>query len=156
MAFVYTSPREWEDTGGLRYPHLFLAGGISHCPEWQKEAISLLSDLEIRIFNPRREYWNMNAGPEESRDQILWEHKYLQQADWILFWFPEETDCPITLFELGKYLVSNKNLFIGMHPNYNRRLDVIEQCAIERPFMQPVFSLKELCHNVEKHAKAGV
>ena len=127
---IITSPQNSEYTENT----IFLAGGISNCWDWQKPVAEFLSEYtNLVIFNPRRNGWNMENSDEESRKQILWEHKFLQQSKTILFWFPEETLCPITLFELGKYLVSDKRLIVGTHPNYQRRLDVIVQSQLVRP-----------------------
>jgi len=113
---------------------VFLAGGISNCPDWQTPAAEKIQAAlgdSILIVNPRRNGWDMNSHVEESTKQILWEHKYLKQSAHILFWFPKETLCPITLLELGKYLVKPVALTIGTHPEYQRRLDVEVQSSLE-------------------------
>src|SRR5690606_13245814 len=90
---------------------IFLAGGISNCPDWQTPvANKLLEHTNFTIFNPRRNDWNMDDEAEESKKQIIWEHEYLARSETILFWFPQETLCPITLLEYGKFLVSNRKL----------------------------------------------
>ena len=58
---------------------------------------------------------------------------YLREADIILFWFPKETLCPITLFELGCFLNTPKTLVIGVEPGYARERDVRIQVGLERP-----------------------
>ena len=55
-----------------------------------------------------------------------------EHSDIVVFWFPEETLCPIALFELGKELglrsMNNpKKIFIGCHPNYERKFDIEQQ-----------------------------
>lgn len=57
----------------------------------------------------------------------------LRDADAILFWFPCETLCPITLYELGAWSMSDKPLFVGVHPAYQRRQDVEIQTRLARP-----------------------
>lgn len=116
-------------------PRVFLAGGITDCPDWQSEVIPKLMDLPIEIFNPRRSEWSPTiSNADESVIQIKWEWQYLALADVILFWFPQETVCPITLLEYGKFLVSipMKPLFVGTHPNYQRRMDIEIQTKLER------------------------
>ena len=116
------------------YHTVFLAGGISNCSDWQSEAIEYLNNSKytnnVILFNPRRKSFDIN-NPEDSIIQIAWEHKYLQLAKHIIFWFTEETLCPITLFEYGKALVTSKYckkyIYIGTHPEYQRRLDLVEQ-----------------------------
>jgi hypothetical protein len=62
--------------------------------------------------------------------QITWEYTRLNMADIIAFWFPQESICPITLFELGAHLSGNKKILVGIHPNYPRRFDVETQVIL--------------------------
>lgn len=81
---------------------LFLAGGITNCPDWQVDAIEMLDDgSDIVVANPRRDRLLDYEG-EDAAYQIRWEYEFLRRARMILFWFPKESVCPITLFELGK------------------------------------------------------
>lgn len=112
---------------------LFLAGGISNCPDWQAEALGLLSATELTVANPRRSEGLEKTGPAAA-EQIAWEHAALKDARVVLFWFPEETLCPITLLELGIEIGRcEKYLAIGTHPGYQRGFDVEEQIALARP-----------------------
>jgi hypothetical protein len=125
---------------------LFLAGGITGCLDWHGEIVRLLSNSGLVLLNPRRAHWEMKPGAQE--EQIRWEHAHLRRADAVLFWFPEETLCPIALYELGKWTVSRKKLFIGCHPNYQRREDVRIQTSLERPDQAVVGALAELAAQV--------
>jgi hypothetical protein len=114
---------------------LFLAGGISNCPNWQSHAIERLSLLPITIYNPRRENFNL-LDSSESEAQIDWEFVHLRQATEVMFWFAPETVCPITLFELGGRLEANRVtdpfmqwLIIGSHLEYKRIFDVRYQAG---------------------------
>ena len=90
-------------------------------------------------------------------EQIIWEHKRLSRADAILFWFPEETLCPITLFELGAWSYMGKMLFVGHHPNYARKLDICVQLGLVRPDIEVVSSLQDLAAKVERWAaRSGI
>lgn len=114
---------------------IFLGGGISDCPDWQRYFINKLNEKvnDYIIYNPRRSDFDI-SDPDQSKIQIEWEHEHLEDASIIVFWFPKETLCPITLFELGKYCRdSSKHLIIGCHPEYKRRLDVVEQMKMVRP-----------------------
>lgn len=128
---------------------IFLAGGITNCPDWQRDAINMYAALEgdqpLQIVNPRREDFNVED-PSMSVDQISWEYNWLRVAHIIIFWFPEETLCPITLFELGAHL--KDNIVVGCHPNYLRRFDVVEQLRHAR---RDLFVYNEL-HDVVKHS----
>lgn len=109
-----------------------MAGGITGCKDWQNDAISQLSSLPICIFNPRRHTFDPKSfsldrcDPEE---QITWEFEMLNRASVIVFYFPEESVCPIALYELGRFNALAVNLprqkiFVGTHPGYPRRKDV--------------------------------
>lgn len=112
-------------------PTVFLAGGITNCPDWQLDMRNMLRDLRITLMNPRRANFDI-TDPSMSSKQILWEHQHLRKAHSVIFWFPKETLCPITLYELGKVITSEKKLFIGTHPDYARRFDVLEQVRLMR------------------------
>lgn len=129
--------------------NLFLAGGITGCPDWQKEIITNFADLPITVVNPRRAE---QFKPEDEANQIRWEFFALKKTEAILFWFPEETLCPITLFELGKFsLRKNIPLFVGTHENYKRRNDVYYQLLLERPEVEVVHSVHELGQQVKNY-----
>lgn len=133
MRIMYTLKAPQEDP-----KRLFLAGGITNCPDWQSvfqlmlEEDPLLVEGGLVIVNPRRDQWNMED-KSAADEQIEWEHKELMRADAVLFWFPRETPCPITLFELGKMSQTSKTLIVGTDPNYVRRYDVIKQLQLVRP-----------------------
>jgi len=120
---------------------IFLAGGISNCPDWQSKIIPLFKDTDVTLFNPRRPFINF-LSEEESSFQIEWEVKYLTLCHKILFWFPKESICPITLFELGMY--SDKNIFIGVEKGYTRSYDVKKQMELARSDIEIVDSLETL------------
>lgn len=93
---------------GLPTPYIFLAGGITGCPDWQAQAVAELSRDDgtgrplwpCTIFNPRRAQFPMDD-PTAAEEQITWEYNGLRVADIVAFWFCKETVQPIVLFELG-------------------------------------------------------
>lgn len=130
-------------------PSLFVAGGISGTQDWQKVFIDKLKDLDMFIINPRRV--NFNLGESEiGFQQIRWEHKALLEADAISFWFPHETLCPITLFELGTLMKGDTKIFVGYHPKYERSFDVEIQVSLYRPDVEIVSSIECLAEQVRK------
>lgn len=143
---------------------LFLAGGITGCNNWQNDAAERLhyKAPNLVLLNPRRENFPIDD-PSASEEQIRWEHKHLRLATAILFWFPEETLCPITLFEYGRWLAATnlfthnhpimmipKKLFVGCSYNYQRRSDVIIQTSLERPTQVVHNTLYDVLKEVEK------
>jgi hypothetical protein len=122
---------------------LFLAGGITACGDWQRDISHALADLPFDVLNPRRANFPMDD-PNAAEEQIRWEHRYIRRATAVLFWFPSETLCPITLYELGTCTMMGKPLFVGTHPAYARRSDVIIQTRLARPEIVVVDSLDAL------------
>ncbi len=126
---------------------IFLAGGISGCADWQRAVAQLLCDAGLTVYNPRRADFALDD-PSAAAVQIRWEHRMLRDADAILFWFPCETLCPITLYELGAWSMSDKPLFVGVHPAYQRRQDVEIQTRLARPDVAVTDSLAALVASI--------
>jgi Nucleoside 2-deoxyribosyltransferase like len=129
---------------------VFLGGGITNCPDWQKEIINLFKDTDYYLLNPRRENFDI-SDQNASVIQIEWEYKYLNSCDVVLFWFPEEALCPITLFELGKYSSIKRQVFVGCHPNYERKFDVVKQLSLSRSDIKVVFDIQSLANQVKNY-----
>ena len=142
MAKYIECPKMWGS------PSLFMGGGISGCPDWQAQLVRELKNVDLVLVNPRRKVFDVQNAAN-TRLQIRWEYLMLRRCDGILFWFPCESICPIVLFELGTHLmVPGKPLFIGMHPEYQRRIDVEEQTSIIRPDIEIVYSIPALAGQV--------
>jgi hypothetical protein len=131
-------------------PSLFLAGGISGTVDWQAEIAHRLADLPLVILNPRRKNFPI-SDPAAAQAQIEWEFRHIRRATAVLFWFPPETLCPIALFELGgRSLVREQPLFVGTHPQYQRRLDVVVQLQLARSEVRVVSDLPALAEQVRE------
>jgi hypothetical protein len=126
-----------------QYKSVYLAGGITGCPDWQSEMVRLLKNEYITILNPRRKIFSV-YDQNTIHEQIYWEYLMLRQADLISFYFPKETLCPIVLFELGSWLNTNKPIVIGIDPNYKRKLDVEIQTRLVRQDLKICYTLDEL------------
>src|SRR5207248_2569669 len=133
---------------------LFLGGGISGCPDWQSQLIGLLADTDLLLLNPRRRNYSW-SDPSAAEEQIVWEHRHLRKATAILFWFPSQTLCPIALYELGAWSMTEKPLFVGVHPDYQRRLDVQVQTRLVRPEVEVCDSLESLAEGVRQWYEHG-
>lgn len=121
-------------------PSVFLGGGITSCKLWQNVLIEKIQHSHCIIFNPRRENFDL-ANPKESEIQIDWEHYYLNMCDILVFYFADETLCPITLFELGGALERNlhtvppsptrrQKILVYCEPGYKRKFDVNYQIGL--------------------------
>jgi hypothetical protein len=134
-------------------PVVFLAGGITGCPDWQSDLINLLRGEDIVVLNPRRDNWPIND-PSASEEQIKWEFNNFFNADIISFWFPKETLCPITLYELGWVSGCEPvfDLAIGIEPGYERELDVRIQTKLRVGGMDIVDNLQDLANQIIQKA----
>ena len=135
-------------TGDL--PTVFLAGGITDCPDWQQEAVGILAHTDLALLNPRRRNFPIHD-PLAAFEQIEWEFEALNDADVILFWFAASRSVqPIALYELGRHAVRNTRLIVGADPGYPRRQDVEIQLRLARgPSFHVWNSLASVCGEVE-------
>ena len=123
---------------------LFLAGGITGCPDWQNEVVQMLGDVEATVWNPRRANFPI-GDPNAAHEQIAWEFEKLNEAKIISFWFCKETICPIVLYELGRHLARGRaRIVIGVEENYQRVQDVCIQARLVDPEVVMVRSLEDL------------
>jgi hypothetical protein len=143
-------PNEYKKENDKLKLSVFLAGGISNCYNWQNNAIQYLKDEDITIINPRRKHFDKLI-PNIEKEQIEWEHRHLKLADIIMFWFPSETVCPITLYELGTWSSKDKPIFIGVDEKYERLLDLKIQTKLARPEVKIVHSLEDLCNQIKQY-----
>ena len=129
---------------------LFLGGGITGCPDWQNEVMKSLREKssDLAIVNPRKASFDISK-KEDTLNQIKWEYQMLRRVDAIMFWFAKETIQPIALFELGAHLmIAGKTIFIGMNPEYPRRIDVEVQTSLIRPDLKIVYSLEDIVDQI--------
>jgi len=143
------APDMWPEADEDDYVKLFLAGGITNCPNWQKEMAEKLRDTELVILNPRREDFPIHD-PNAAQAQIEWEFNALRAAEAIQFWFPKETLCPIVLYELGTWSMANKKIFVGTDLGYKRIQDVIIQTQLVRPEVLVTNSLSMLATQIKE------
>ena len=134
---------------------LFLAGGITNCPDWQKDMLHLLADQSILIYSPRRKNFPIH-NPNAAYEQIKWEFDYLAKADVISFWFCKEIMCPIVLYELGRWANTKKKIFVGVDPLYPRRQDVEIQLQLARPDIEIVYDINSLVDKIKAEGAQSV
>ncbi len=133
MALIIEAPNEVYSIENNNNLKLFLAGGITNCPDWQSYAIDQIKDIEdLTVYSPRRKDFPIDD-PNASEEQITWEYNKLAEADITLFWFSRGSLNPIVLYELG--LWGNAKIdeddrgyvFVGIDEEYERKQDVIIQ-----------------------------
>src|SRR5207247_5468238 len=96
---------------------------------------------------PRRDNYPWDD-PKAAEEQIRWEFRHLARATACLFWFPPQTLCPIALYELGRWSAGERPMFVGVHPDYERRLDVEIQLSLARPEVRVAKTMEELAAQV--------
>jgi hypothetical protein len=121
-----------------------MAGGITNCPNWQPELVELIRSRfgdpdDLVLFNPRRPAYDVRD-PSLAVGQITWERIHLRKSHIIMFWFPCETLCPITLFEYGYWLstyerTNKPRIVLGCHSDYQRKVDLEVQTNLTAPGM---------------------
>lgn len=142
MTTYVEAPTEWHRRGvgrGSFASAVFLAGGITGCPDWQAQMRGLLADEALTILNPRRADFPIHD-PSAAEAQIAWEHRHLRRASLISFWFCAATLCPIVLYELGAWSMTDKPIVVGVEPGYERERDVRIQTSLTRPDALPIVS----------------
>lgn len=141
------APVAWD---GLDGQGLFMAGGITGCPDWQQQLRRLLFGVQgFVLLNPRQANFPIDD-PHAAPAQIRWEFDHFRMASAALFWFPKETLCPIVLYELGGWTVRLSTMWIGVHPQYQRRQDVEIQTRLARPSVKIACSLSELADQIKR------
>lgn len=148
---VITSPEKYEKND---YDIcVFLAGGITNCPDWQKEVITELSSYpdtdKLVVFNPRRDNFPIND-PSATETQIMWEFNWLEQADIFSMLFCDgPSDQPICMYEYGRNIVRMQNRFPSdwedrivttVAQNYKRLADVTMQSTLASKNMLSVYT----------------
>jgi hypothetical protein len=147
------------------YPLVFVAGGISNCPDWQDKFCKRFVGDKILLINPRSCFPSEEQITEE--EQITWEYSHIQNACRrtkamekrpdvacaISFWFTSATVQPTSLLELGKATIIAEKLFVGVDPDYEWKLDVEIQVGLERPEVKIVYSLDDLEEQIRNWAK---
>ena len=140
---------------------IFLGGSISNAGLWQSKMVKLLDNTDLTVVNPRRANFDIN-NKQMTIDQIEWEFEHLRKCEAILFWFSYETVAPITLFEYGVHLgqaalnadygYHSKKIFCGVHPEYQRKIDVVTQTDLINKYhpynVNIVYSLESLAEQV--------
>jgi len=126
---------------------LFLAGGIRNCPDWQSYLADLLKETDLVILNPRRKVFPIHE-PNIVEKQITWEYNHLERANVVSFWFPKEAINTLTLYELGAWSKTDKIIFVEVHPEYPKKMDIEIQIKLARPDVDIVYNLESLSEQI--------
>lgn len=114
--------------------NVFLAGSIEmgSAEEWQKEIENQLDDINVHIYNPRRDDWDSSweqkITNKQFTEQVDWELRALDHCDIIFMYLSPDTMSPISLMELGMHLKSGK-LMVCCPDGFKRKGNVEIVCA---------------------------
>lgn len=92
---------------------VFLAGSIEmgKAIDWQSYVTEKLSDLDMTIYNPRRDDWDwtweQKATNPKFHEQVTWELDMLSESDLIVMYLDPNCKSPISLMELGLHAKHN-------------------------------------------------
>ena len=134
---------------------MFLAGGITNCPDWQRDVCNYLSlyDDRLTVYNPRRQNFPIDD-PNASQEQIKWETKHLCMANMICFWFSRGSLNPIALLEYGIWALGapqdplSKLIVVGVDPEYSRKKDVFIQTKFYNPHLPITTSFDDFLDSI--------
>lgn len=154
MIRVFEAVSKESGTAGCK---IFLAGGITDCPDWQRDLIAKIRGADIKadldIYNPRRANFPI-GDPNASTEQIKWEFDKLKEADLILFWFSSGSLNPIVLYELGMWGNSRSTpIIVGVDDQYVRKRDVIIQTNLARPNIPILCTLDGLVDGIRRFVR---
>jgi hypothetical protein len=117
-------------------PAVFMAGGITGCPDFQSQVTAALADDHVVLFNPRRSRFDL-TDPDATAEQVQWEydHRTHDALAYMLFWFPAaDSPQPIAMLELGDALArADLPIVVGADRGFPRYRDVVLQCRAARP-----------------------
>jgi len=149
MAIIVEAVNEVYSLQNNENVKLFLAGGISNCPDWQAVLIEDIKDIpNLTVYNPRRKNFPI-GDPNAAEQQITWEFNHLRDADIVIFWFSKGSLNPIVLYELGMWGNSNNRpMIVGIDEGYERKQDVEIQTRLSRPNIPIVYSLEEMSEKI--------
>lgn len=122
------------ETGAVTGKSVFLAGSIDQgaAVDWQTEVTDALADLDVTIFNPRRDDWDdtwvQDISNDQFRGQVEWELSHMERCDVMCVYFDPKGQAPITLMELGLHARSGK-VVVCCPEGYWRRGNVQVVCA---------------------------
>lgn len=116
---------------------VFLAGAIDmgRAIHWQAEVVEKLkaANLNIDVFNPRRddwdESWKQTIHNAQFKEQVEWELEHLTKSV-VFFFFPKDSQSPISLLELGLVVGGNKRVVVCCENGFYRRGNIEVLCNL--------------------------
>jgi len=153
-------------------PLIFLGGPIQGAPDWQKEAIAIISAEapDVDIASPRRtDVAKGEFGEEEYLKQVNWEHDHLAIAarqGVTLFWLAAEAEhvpgrsyAQTTRFELGEAVTTHRysgaHVVVGIEHGFTNARYLRLTIAKKAPAIPLCDTLAEACRRAVALARLG-
>lgn len=86
----------------------------------------------------------------ERKKQIMWEHSHMKSADAIAFYFSQET-CPTALLYFGKYINTNKKIFLCLEESFDKTLEIFAHARIEKPDLNINYKTEDLIEEMQRY-----
>ena len=103
---------------------------MGNCINWQKKIENEFKNLDLVIFNPRRDDWNPNWKQEKDnpqfRKQVEWELIAQEESDLIIMYLDPKTKSLISLLELG--LFKDKKIIVCCPKGFYRKGNIDFVC----------------------------
>ncbi len=156
MGIILISPNKKETLG----PVIFLAGPVRSAPDWQSDAIGLLSvNQSVDIASPRQARdESVPLSSEEVIEQIAWEQSYMniaREGGVVLFWFAKPRkgeESPYyaqqSFFELGDTLAETgggTSICLGIEEGFQNGEYLMETVNRKYPNLIIHKTLTEVC-----------
>jgi hypothetical protein len=132
-------------------------------PNWQAGLEHQLKDLDLDLYNPRRDDWDPNwiqrADNPIFREQVEWELLGLELASLIVLYLAPGTLSPISLLEFGRWAALEPNKTIVCCPEgfYRKgNVDVVcdRYCVLRAETLPELESLIRHRYQLFKQLKA--
>lgn len=133
-------------------PSVFLGGGAGG-RDWRRTLIGLISDTTWVLLDPLTPP-DFGDDGDALRRRTEWEFEHLGRATVKLFWFPADTPCMLSLFELGAWAKEDVPLVLGIEPGYQKRDELLLQMQLERPQLAIASTLHELAAHLKRYETA--
>ncbi len=136
-------------------PGVFLAGGIANCEDWQQVVVDAFRETDLVFFDPRQNTFEDTA--DTRVEQIAWENAGVARSWAMVFWFVEESLCPMSLLELGFQLARpDLPVIVGIHPAYARRECLSSQIATIDPRLPIASSVEGIITHLSELSGARI
>lgn len=148
LSRTVTPPAVWTKEGGL----VFLDGGMGKAENWQTQVFESLRRLGLQVLNPKRWDDARLKLKAEIQEQIRWEQKAGEEAEFFVFWFTANWVYPLAMYRLGQALARRKRVFVGAHPDSPMLADL--EAQLENYGAKVYQNLNTLCGDLLEALKA--